>query len=126
MAGPPRLVGVAEVEIAQRAADGDLADRREVAQAARLFFQLGERARHLALLDRNVALAALILRQRELAAARLRGIEDAVAQRLLADRLPARRAGSREQLGRRADAVEVLADHRAVVEPGAVVEDQGR
>src|SRR6185503_9506353 len=31
-----------------------------------------------------------------------------------------------EQLGRRADAVEVFADHRAVEETGAVIEDEGR
>jgi hypothetical protein len=32
MARPPRLVGVAEVEIAERTADGDFADRVEVAE----------------------------------------------------------------------------------------------
>src|SRR5262249_61012691 len=63
MARPPRLVGVAEVEIAQRAADGDLADRVEVAERGCLFLELGDGACHLALLERNVGLAALVLRQ---------------------------------------------------------------
>src|SRR5262249_57373934 len=69
MARPPRLVGVAEVEIAQRAADGDLADRIEVAERGRLLLELDDGARHLALLERNVGLAALVLRQGELAPA---------------------------------------------------------
>src|SRR5689334_15076139 len=43
MARPPRLVGIAEVEIAQRAADGDLADRVEVAQRIRLLLEFVER-----------------------------------------------------------------------------------
>src|SRR6516162_4562682 len=90
MAGPPRLVGIAEVEIAQRAADGDLADRVEVAERGRLLLELGDGARDLALLERDVALAALVLRQGELAPAGLRRIEDAVGQRLLRQRLPAR------------------------------------
>src|SRR5262249_38119578 len=55
MARPPRLVGVAEVEIAQRAANGDLADRVEVAERGRLLLELDDGARHLALLERNVA-----------------------------------------------------------------------
>src|SRR5437868_3147216 len=126
MARTPRLVGVAEVEIAQRAADGDLADGLEIAEAARLILELGERALHLALLQLDITLASIVLPQRDLAAARLRRVEDAVAQRHLGDRLPARRAGRGEELGRAADTVQILADHRAVVEPRAVVEDQGR
>ena len=43
MARPPRLVGVAEIEVAQRAADGDLADRGQVAQRIGLLLQLVER-----------------------------------------------------------------------------------
>src|SRR5262249_15636549 len=78
MARPPRLGGVAEVEIAQRAADGDLADRVEVAERGRLLLEFDDGARHLALLERNVGLAALVLRQGELAPAGLRRIEDAV------------------------------------------------
>src|SRR5262245_35309155 len=70
MARPPRLVGVAEVEIAQRAADGDFADRVEVAERGRLLLELGDGARHLALLERNVALAAIVLWQGELAPTR--------------------------------------------------------
>ena len=96
MARPPRLVGVAEVEIAQRAADGDLADRVSLPSESACFSNTASGARHLALLQRDVALAALVLRQRDLAAARLGGIENAVAQRLLRQRLPARRAGRRE------------------------------
>jgi len=83
MARPPRLVGVAEVEIAQRTADGDLADRVEVAERGRLLLELDNGARHLALLEHNVGLAALVLRQGELVPAGLRRIEDAVGQRLL-------------------------------------------
>src|SRR5262245_62845730 len=90
MARPPRLVGVAEVEIAQRAADGDLADRIEVAERGRLLLELGDGARHVTLLECNVALAALVLRQGELSSAGLRRIEDAVGQRLLRQRVPAR------------------------------------
>src|SRR5262245_61740912 len=100
MARTPRLVGIAEVEIAQRAADGDLADGLEIAEAACLLLELGQRALHLALLQLDISLAPVVLRQRDLAAARLRGVEDAVAQRHLGDRLPARRTGGREELGR--------------------------
>ena len=84
MARAPRLVGIAEIEVAQRAADGDLADGRELAERAGILLQRVERARDLALLQLDVALAALVLRQGDLAAARLGGIQDAVAQRLLA------------------------------------------
>src|SRR6185503_916955 len=96
--------------------DRDLADRRQLAKRVRLLLEGIERAAHLALLERDIGLAALVLRQRDFAAPRLGGIEDAVGQRLLGQRLPARRAGRREELGRRADRIEVLADHRAVVD----------
>src|SRR5262249_53759152 len=121
MARPPRLVGVAEVQIAQRAADGDLADRVEVAERGRLLLQLDDGARHLTLLERNVALAALVLRQGELAPAGLRRIEDAVGQRLLRQRIPARRTWRWEEFWRRTDRIEVFADYRAIEEVGAIV-----
>src|SRR5262249_25488540 len=114
MARPPRLVGVAEVEIAQRAADGDLTDRVQVAERGRLLLELDDGARHLALLERNVGLAALVLRQGELTPAGLRRIEDAVGQRLLRQRHPARRTRRREEFWRRTDRIEVFADYRAV------------
>src|SRR3954471_2980509 len=126
MAGPPWLVGEPEVEIAQRHADGDLADGRELAERSGLFLERIDRALHLALLQLDIALAALVERQRYLAPARLGGVEDAVGQRFLGQCLPPRRAGWREELGRRADRVEILADHRAVVDRHAVVGDQGR
>ena len=94
MARPPRLVGVAEVKIAQCAADGDLADRVEIAERGRLLFELGDGARYFALLERNVGLSALVLRQGELAPAGLRRIEDAVGQRPLRQRFPVRRTGA--------------------------------
>src|SRR5690349_11675766 len=105
MAWPPRLVGVAEVEIAQRAADGDLADRVEVAERGRLLLKLDDGARHLTLLKSNVALAALVLRQGELAPPGLRRIEDAVGQCRLRQRLPARRTRCWEKLWRRTDGI---------------------
>src|SRR5262245_11710310 len=126
MAGPPRLVGIAEVEVAQCAADGDLTDGLELAQAARVLLEDVEGTLHLALLQLDIGLAAVVLRQRDLAAARLGGVQDAVAQRLLADRLPARRTGGGKEFWCGTDAVEVLADHRAVEELHAVVSDQGR
>src|SRR5215510_10619007 len=121
MARPPRLVGVAEVEIAQRAADGDFADRVEIAERGRLLLELDDDARHLTLLERNVALASLVLRQGELAPAGLRRIEDAVGQRLLRQRLPARRTRRWEELWRRTDRIEIFADYRAIEEVGAIV-----
>src|SRR5262245_54937598 len=124
MARPPRLVGVAEVEVAQRAADGDLADRVEVAERGRLLLELDDCARHLALLERNVVLATLVLREGELSPAGLRRIEDAVGQRLLGQRLPARRTRHREEFWRRTDRIEVFADHRAVEEASAVVSNE--
>src|SRR5262245_62024280 len=78
-------------------------------------------ARHLTLLECNIALAALVLRQGELAPAGLRRIEDAVGQRLLRQRLPARRPRRWEEFCRRTDRIEVFADHRAIEEVGAVV-----
>ena len=63
------------------------------------FSSVASASLHLALLQFDVALAPVILRQRDLTAARLRRVQDAVAQRLLAERLPARRAGRRKQLG---------------------------
>src|SRR6478672_6875213 len=117
----PRLVGVAEVEIAQRAADGDLADRVEVAERGRLLLELADGARHLALLERNVALAALVLRQGEFAPPGLRRIEDAVGQRLLRQRLPARRTRRWDEFWRRTDRIEIFADHWAIEEVGAIV-----
>src|SRR5215468_1132052 len=42
MPRPPRLVGVAEVEIAQGAADRDLTDRVEVAERGRLLLELDD------------------------------------------------------------------------------------
>src|SRR5580698_2110987 len=80
MAWPPRLVAISEVEIAQRAADSDLADRVEVAERIGLLLELVERAGDLALLQFDVALAAFVLRQRDLTAPRLGRIEDAVRQ----------------------------------------------
>src|SRR5262249_35989917 len=112
MARPPRLVGVAEVEIAQRAADGDFADRVEVAERGRLLLELDDGARHLALLERNVGLAALILREGELAPAGLRRIEDAVGQRLLRQRHPARRTRRRGGVWRRTGPIQAFADYR--------------
>src|SRR5262249_59859927 len=61
MARPPRLVGVAEVEIAQCAADSDLADRVEVAERGRLLLELDDGARPLAPPQRHVVLATLPL-----------------------------------------------------------------
>src|SRR5262249_12772842 len=125
MARPPRLVGVAEVEIAQRAADGDLADRVEVAERGRLLLELDDCARHLALLERNVVLATLVLREGELSPAGLRRIEGAVGQRRLRQRLPARGTRRGEEFWRRPDRIEVFADHRAVEEAGAVGSNEG-
>src|SRR5262249_58265806 len=95
MARPPRLVGVAEVEIAQRAADGDLADRVEVAERGRLLLELDDCARHLALLERNVVLATLVLRQGELAPAGVRRIAGAGGPRPPRAGPPPRRARRR-------------------------------
>src|SRR5262249_53914415 len=121
MARPPRLVGVAEVEIAQRAADGDLADRVEVAERGRLLLELDDGARYLTLLERNVALAALVLRQGELAPAGLRRVEDAIGPRPPRPRPPTRPPPRWEEFWRRTDRIEVFANHRAIEEVGAIV-----
>jgi hypothetical protein len=94
VAGAPGLVRVAEVEVAQRAGDGDLADRGQgaAAESAGLRLQRVERLADLALLQGDVGAPPLVLRQRDLPPARLRGVEDAVGQRLLAQRGPARGA----------------------------------
>ena len=94
--GTPGLVGVAEIQVAEGASDGDLADCGQRAEAAGLRLQHVQRAGDLGLLCRDVVAPAVIQRQRQLAPARLGGVEDAVAEGLLPLRGPARRARRRE------------------------------
>ena len=88
---PPRLGGEAEIEVAQRAADRDLADGPQLAEGGRLALQRVHRPRHHLPLPRDEGAPPLIRRKARLAPARHGRIEDAVPERLLPQRRPARR-----------------------------------
>src|SRR3954447_21785895 len=113
MAVAPAILREAEIEIAEGAAGGDAADRARARQI--LALQRGEALMRLVHLSLGPAGKAFLLRpRRDLVAAQDQRVEDAVAQRLLAQGRPTRLAGSREHLAATGEAVEVLADHRRI------------
>src|ERR1700722_8217541 len=102
-AGAPAFALVAEIEIAERAADRDLADGDGVVAFAQfpalgLAVERGQGAAHLAQLRGYPILPQELLGPHRLVAAEDRRLEDAVAQRLLAERDPARLAARGEEL----------------------------
>src|SRR6185437_5978265 len=118
MLAAPFFGGVAEVKIAQCTRNCDLADAELAAELAGLGLDLerGESAPDLAQLRIDPVLPLIFLRAQDFIAAEDRRIENAVAQRLLAQRQPARLATAREQLRPLMQRVEIFADDRRIIE----------
>src|SRR5690606_22169390 len=121
----PVLVGGAEGEVAERAADGDGADVDRVAEGAGLVHEAVEGTAEFQLLGIDPFRPAPLLRpQKGLVAGEHPGIHDAVALGLPTQGGPARRSGGRKHLRAVVQAVQILADHARIVERRAVVGDQ--
>ena len=117
--------GKAQVAIAERAGERDLADRRRRIERRRRRFERGERAVDLALLQVEPFLLVLLGRAPSaLVDEKNAGIEDAVAQRLERKRRDARVRVLRNDLAAPGALIEILEDHRRVVQHGAVLDDQ--
>src|ERR1041384_3582094 len=122
----PTEIAIAEIEIAERAANCDLTDCRRLVEAHA--FERVETSvdrRHVA---RDVVRIAPLLRLNDLVAAGDRSVHDAVAQRLQAERLPAPADRLPERRRREkfsaADLIQIFADHRRIEERRTVVEHQ--
>src|SRR5690349_4078145 len=117
----PFLVGKAEVEIAAGAGRRDLADTEALAPAAALALERVHAGARLGELASDPVTPLQRLRpHRALVAHEDAGLEYPVGERLQPQFAPAFRTGLREQCRPLVQAVEILADHRRVVE-GAVV-----
>ena len=122
--GSPGARAEAEVEIAQRGDEPDLPDVERRRQTLRLALERVQRVVDLRVLSGQPLRPAQRLRtQRGLVAREDGGVHDAVGQRMAPQRLPARFARGRKH-ATAAQRVEVLADHRRIVELAAVVAEQ--
>jgi hypothetical protein len=108
----PAVVGEPEVEVAEHAADRDVADRAGAGQI--LAFDCSEPLMRLAHLTLGPATPAFIIGPYSFVPAQDQRIEDAVAQGLLSQRRPARRSGGWEELAADRQIVEVFANDRRI------------
>ena len=124
----PVVVGVAKVEIRQRTANGDMADaKRRRGKLHRLLFEAFE--------DRPFAhcgadeMGIGRLRPHALIAQQYQQIQKSIAEGLAPQRNQPRLVIGRKQLWRvfqLPKRIEIFADHRQIVDHGAVVEHQRR
>ena len=127
MAAAPILRRETEVEIGERAADRDVPDREwRRRQLAGLLVEAEENRLALLGVGRKMDLRLVRGRALALVAPQQQEVEEAVAERLPAQRRHPRRQRGRNELRSVVQPIEIFADHRRVVEHGAVVQHQRR
>src|SRR5580700_9132882 len=116
-----------EIAIAEHASERDLPDVRHRIERRRRGFQRRERARHFAgLMLEPFRLVSLRLAPARLVDGEDRGIENAVAQSLQAERRKPRLGIARHDLAAAGAVVEIIEDDAGIVIRGAVLVDHDR
>jgi len=119
------LVGITEIEVDERAADGDMADtERRCCEIVRLPFETIEHRRLAHGGARFVHVGRV--RAHPLIAQQHQHVQKSIAERLAAQRREPRLGLGRMQLWRAGKRVEIVANHRRIVDHRAVVEHQRR